>query len=453
MNIFRWILLAFSLMTGGVLWGHTVYIVPIKGQIDSPQLYILRRALKQAIQEKGAVIVLDMDTPGGSLSTTLKMMEALNKFEGHTLTFVNSDAISAGSYIATATDEIYFAPNGIMGAAAAIQSTGGDIDATLKQKIDSYLRAKVRSLSAGHRYRASVQRAMMDEDYVLEIDGQILKDKGELLSLTASEAVKRYGEPPEPLLAESIVESIDQLLAQRYGSKFIREDFQITWIETLAKWLTGIAPVLMGGGLLLLFIEFKTPGFGVFGVVGIGLLLLVFASHYLAALAGYEPLLIFVFGFLLLSVEIFLVPGTIVAGTLGIVVLLGSLVWAMTDIWPMENFSMIVSSLWGPVHQVVFGVFIAFFGALLIGRFMPRSWFWDRIVLQTAVPSTPVPQVVAEGQEGIAITDLHPSGEVEIEGRRYQAKTSIGDIGKGTVVVVVDRHDFCLIVRRADKKW
>jgi len=41
-------------------------------------------------------------------------------------------------------------------------------------------------------------------------------------------------------------------------------------LEGLAVWLNAISPVLLGLGLLALFIEFKTPGFGLFGIPGIG---------------------------------------------------------------------------------------------------------------------------------------------------------------------------------------
>ena len=51
-----------------------------------------------------------------------------------------------------------------------------------------------------------------------------------------------------------------------------------------------IAPLLMGLGLLGLFIEFKTPGFGVFGIAGISLFGIVFLSNYVAGLAGHEEI-------------------------------------------------------------------------------------------------------------------------------------------------------------------
>jgi membrane-bound serine protease (ClpP class) len=161
--------------------GHkvVVYVVPIKGEIATPVLYILRRGLKEAIERKADVVVLDMKTPGGALDVTFDIMEALAKFPGTTITFVNDEAMSAGSFISATTDEIWFAPLGKIGAAAPVTSSGQDVDKTMKMKIVSYLKAEVRAISAGKgRYRAEVISAMIDDNYVLKIDGKVLKEKG-----------------------------------------------------------------------------------------------------------------------------------------------------------------------------------------------------------------------------------------------------------------------------------
>src|SRR5262245_9409797 len=69
----------------------TVYVIPIHDEINSPTLYILRRGLKEAIEQKADVVLLDMDTPGGAVGITLEIMEALEKFPGETLTYVNKE--------------------------------------------------------------------------------------------------------------------------------------------------------------------------------------------------------------------------------------------------------------------------------------------------------------------------------------------------------------------------
>ena len=94
----------------------TVLVIPVRDEIGSPVLYLLRRGLKEAEREKADLVVLDMKTPGGALDTTFDIMEALAKFSGRTITYVDSEAMSAGAFIAASTDEIWFSPNGVIGA-------------------------------------------------------------------------------------------------------------------------------------------------------------------------------------------------------------------------------------------------------------------------------------------------------------------------------------------------
>ena len=157
-----------------------VYVVPISEAINQPNLFVLRRGLKEAIRKKADMVLLDMDTPGGRLDICLEMMEMLDYFEGETATFVNTDAISAGAFIASACDKIYFSPKGKMGAAAVIQGTGEDVPETARMKIESYLLANIRVLSEGYRYRTDVIRAMFDSEYELTIEGELIKPAGEL---------------------------------------------------------------------------------------------------------------------------------------------------------------------------------------------------------------------------------------------------------------------------------
>ena len=104
-----------------------VYVIPISEEINQPNLYILRRGLKEAIRKKADMVLLDMDTPGGRLDICLEMMEMLGYFEGKTATYVNPDAISAGAFIASASDQIFFSPKGKMGAAGVIQGKRVDV--------------------------------------------------------------------------------------------------------------------------------------------------------------------------------------------------------------------------------------------------------------------------------------------------------------------------------------
>jgi membrane-bound serine protease (ClpP class) len=52
------------------------------------------------------------------------------------------------------------------------------------------------------------------------------------------------------------------------------------------------------------------------------------------------------------------------------------------------------------------------------------------------------------GRRGIAATALRPGGQVEIDGRRFEAEVKVGAIDAGAPIVVLGRGDFALVVER-----
>jgi membrane-bound serine protease (ClpP class) len=448
--------------------GYDVYVVPIEGEIGPPQLYILRRALKDAIANGVETVVLQMNTLGGRMDTTLEMMEALDNFEGETITFVDDRAISAGSYISVACDAIYFAPKGKMGAAEAVTGQGQDISESMQRKVSSYMRAVVRTLSETHRYRADVQRAMMDPDFALEIDGHVIKPAGELLTITATEAAREYGNPPQPLLAAGIVDSVDQLLDQRYGpGNYHVREFHLSWSEEFAKWFSSIAPFLISIGILLIIVEIKTPNFGLIGGIGIALVILAFLGNSFAGLAGNEPILLFFVGVILIALELFFFPGVIVVAALGLLSIVAAIVWSMADIWPTPDGGVTISgeALAQAFQNALIAVVLAGIGLAILWRFLPSSPLFRRFISVGAVGG--VSEVDAHGgssssgqttlpdlgARGTVVRDLHPTGIIEIDGQQYQAKCAHGEIKRGQPVIVVQRGTFALVVEPAENAF
>jgi len=431
-----------------------VAVIPIREAIGKPVLYVVRRGLKEAIELGADIVLIDMDTPGGEAGAMLQIMEALDKFPGQKLTYVNSEAISAGAIIASVSDEIYFAPRGVMGAADVVTGSGGDIPAGMKRKIDSYLSAKIESYTTHAPRRADVIKAMRIPEFEFTLDDQVIKEKGELLTLTAEKAIALYGTPPTPLLAAGVADDIGSLLDSRFGTEgYVLTRLDATWSEQLAVWLSGLVPLMLGLGLLALFIEFKTPGFGIFGVVGITLLGLVFLSNFVAGLSGHEPILIFVLGLILVAVELFFLPGTVVFALSGIMLMLGSLLWSMADIWPNEPLTISGDVFLSPLLNLGTGLALAIVGGLALLRFLPKGMFWDRVVLAAAATGTSAPDIEEEsliGREGVAATALFPSGQIEIDGQRYEARVAVGTVDVGERVLVRARREFELLVERVD---
>jgi membrane-bound serine protease (ClpP class) len=144
----------------------------------------------------------------------------------------------------------------------------------------------------------------------------------------------------------------------------------------------------------------------------------------------------------------------------GVALMLGSLVWAMADIWPNEPVTIAVSGelFRGPLINLGAGLLLAAILGVVLVRFLPKGWLWDRMVLQTAVDTTAqvagsAPDARAEapalvGREGVVTTPLRPAGEIELDGTRYQAQLELGSAATGTRVVVVGCTDFGLKVEK-----
>lgn len=430
-----------------------IVVVPIRDQIAPPELYILRRGLKTAIEQGAHLVILDMHTPGGRVDVTFEMVKAIQKFPGKVYTYVNDEATSAGALISAGTDRIYMAPSATIGSSAPVVAGGQEMDKTMKLKIVSYLRAKVRSISEGKGYRGDVISAMIDENFELKIGDEILKPKGELLNLTATESVKMYGDPEEPLLASGIETSLKSLTDNLYGKgNYTTITLEITWSEKLAQFITSIAPLLLSVGLLLIFIEFKTPGFGIFGISGGILIAIFFFGHYAAGLSGHEAALIFFIGFALVMIDLFFIPGFFILAIPGALMMLISLLWGMSDIWPDQPIPWDSDFLFTPLLNLTIGIGGAIVLFALLLRFMPKGGLWGGMVLESAIAGQNTlssdarhePSLI--GAVGHAVTALFPSGEIEVNGNRYDARLAIGTVPPGTKVKVVSVGEFELRV-------
>ncbi len=443
--------------------------IPIRDQIGSPILNILRRGLKDAIKANADIVVIDMDTPGGELGVTLEIMqeiiESFDRFDGPIITYVNREAISAGAYIAIATNEIAFAPFAQIGAAEAVSGGGGNIDSSMKRKLNSYLKAKIRSYTGKHRYRSRVMASMMDANETLIIegapplasDGSVIQKKGELLTLTAEEAVKKYGNPPQPLLGIGIFESVEKLLNEKYGSaNYTLKKMEINWAEKVGLWLNSIGPIIIGIGLLGLFIEFKTPGFGFFGIIGILFVLIFFGSKYVSGLAGQEEVLVFLLGVSLVIVELFLFPGLVFPAIIGLFLIVGSILWAMVDIWPNTEFSWTLETFQEPIQEFFLAILVTIGLVFVLTRILPKTSLWDGLILSSAVGGNVPRNTEPKGNEinamlgaaGKSVSELYPTGQVEIDGIRYEARTNLGKVEKGSSIEVTGSTDYGLIVKK-----
>ena len=449
-----------------------VYVVPVRDDIMPPILYVIRRGVKDAMEAEADCLILDMETNGGRVDITEDIFDIIGKFRGETVTYVNKDAYSAGAFIAVATQKIYMAPQSVIGAAAPIMMgpTGGvsEMPSTMEVKINSAIRAKVRTQAEKNGYAVDVIEAMVDKTKKLERDEKIICQEGDILTLTNLEAEAKYGEAKTPLLSSGTVESIDALINELGYTGAQRVDVEPLGAEELGTWINAISPLLLLIGIIGLYIEFKTPGFGVFGAVGIAALVVYFFGGYVSGLAGIEWVGVFVLGVVLVALELFLLSGTLIIGMAGVVCMLVALVMGMTDIYPnmpwfptgegegegvpqVEGIDFALPDFSKPIRDLTIAFVLSIPVIWALVKYLPHTSFFASFASEAASGVESVAAVAAEvdsrlGQVGEATTPLHPGGKAMFGDDMCTVVTQGEMIALGAQVKVIGHRGSDLLV-------
>jgi membrane-bound serine protease (ClpP class) len=432
-----------------------VVVVPLHGEISPSLLAFLRRAVKKAESNEASALVFDMNTYGGRLDTATDIVNALNQIKIHTYTFINTNAGSAGALIAVATQHIYMAPVSAIGAAAPVLSTGEDLPATAKEKTVSYWSALIRGSATKNGHNPDLAEAFMNKDREVRIGDRVVHSKGEILTVNAQEATEKIN--GKPLLAEGIVDSIADL-TKKAGLKGEIVTIEPTGFEQIAFWITALAPLLLLGGILGAYLEFKIPGATWPGVISAICFALFFLGHYLAGLAGWEVVALFILGLVLVLIEIlFFAHSTIVFGVLGVFLMIGSLLWTMIDRYPQQPFLPTGKMLAIPLLNVFIAIVGSFIVIALLARYLPRTSFYRRFALIDSNPPGPslagAPRqfatalALAPGMQGTAVTVLRPSGKARFADHLVDVVTEGEFIGAQTPVTIIETDGMRVVVK------
>src|ERR1700730_16327874 len=325
-----------------------------------------------------------MNTYGGQVYSSEEINSVLNHATIPTYTFINSNAGSAGSLIALGTQHIYMAPVSAIGAAAPVLPTGEDLPLTEREKTISYWTALIRSSAIKNGHNPDVGEAFMNKDKEVKIGNRVIHPKGSVLTLSAQETTEKIN--GKPSLADGLADSVVDLM-QRAGLKGKAISFEPTGFEQIAFWITALAPLLLLGGLIAAYLEFKIPGATLPGVVSAICFALFFLGHYLAGLAGWEVVALFVLGLALVIIEIlFFAHSTIVFGVVGVFLMLASLLWAMIDRYPGETFFPTGRALAVPLLNLFLALIGAAIVIALLARYLPKTSIYRRFALMTANP-------------------------------------------------------------------
>ncbi|MBE0682117.1 MAG: nodulation protein NfeD [Anaerolineales bacterium] len=240
-------------------------VMTADGPIMPPMLEYFKRGIKTAEQRNAEVIIIQLNTPGGSVDTMLSMIEEMRASEVPVVVYVSpNDAIagSAGALITMAGHASAMAPKTAIGAASPIDSSGADIESTLQTKVKEILKARARSLVEDRGTRAiNLAEAMIDD--AKAVTAKEAFDAG-LIDFIADDT-------------EDLLQALNGFTVQLQNSRHtfktenIRtQDLNISFIEQLLLLLTdpNIAFLLLAIGVQAVLIEISSPGGWVAGFIG-----------------------------------------------------------------------------------------------------------------------------------------------------------------------------------------
>ena len=417
-----------------------IYHIDISGTIDLGLPPYVERVLKEAKEANAKAVLLEINTFGGRVDAATQIKDLLLNSPVQTLAYVNMRAISAGALITLSCKTIGMAPGSSMGAATVVDQGGKKAP----EKAISYFRAEMGATAERYGRNRKIAEGMVDEDVVVEG----LSEKGKLITLTADDAVK-WG--MADYKAPTLHAFLDSLGYEEETIVYTR----ISIAEKIVRFLTNpiVSSALITLGLLGLFFEIKSPGWGVPGTLGLICLALFFGSHYIIKLASSLEIILFLVGIVLLLIEIFVLPGFGVAGISGIVLILGgiylSLIGALEHITGTE--------LSNAAMQLGAAVIATVLGGALIIRYGPSTGIWRKISLESE--ETREEGYVSQkdysayvGKRGIAISSLRPAGVGLFDQERLDVVTEGEFIEKDTPIQIIRVEGYRLVVRAVEEE-
>jgi membrane-bound serine protease (ClpP class) len=468
------------------------WIIPIQGDIAPSIVTFVRREARKAMAEKADYIVFEIDTFGGRVDSALQITSFIMSIkDATTVAWVrnseNSMGVSwsAGALIALSCAEIYMAPGTSMGAAAPVTvSSSGTTEGT-GEKTVAAVRSQIEALAEKNGHPTGIALAMVDYDVELwetNVDGvtrvlsltelerlegeskktgvpeeieriSIISPVGKLLSLTAGQA-KDYG------LSKGFAEDRESLLALLNAQSVIEESAPSLADSLIAFLVSGaVQAILIVIGLVMVFLELQSPGFGIPGTIAVVAFLLVFGSSAMLGKVGSLELILFIIGLALLAVEIFILPGFGAAGISGLVLIGISLILSMQD-FVIPRFDWEWSLMGRNALVVVIGLILSITGIAVIALLGPKTKLFDKITLKTQINQTASEgggwksdggiesdYNTLLGKTGKAVTVLRPVGKAEFDGEAYQVEADASFIEVGTDIRVTKINGNNIFVR------
>lgn len=440
----RIVALFLILIAGSQLYAQKVYVLRLQDEVNAASARFIARGFEDAARDNAALVILHLDTYGGRVDYADTMRSRILDASMPTAVFIDRNAGSAGALLSIACDSIYMASGASMGAATVVNGNDG---AAAPDKYQSYWRGIMRSTAEEKGRDPRIAEKMVDQK--LDLPG--ISPVGQVITFSTQEAIQNgYCEGEKQSLEDvAAAMGIENPEFVKFTGSTVDQIINLLINPTVSA----ILMLLIFGGL---FMEMKTPGVGFAGGIALIAIALFFAPHYIEGLAAEWEIAIFALGVILIAVELFVIPGFGVAGVLGIVFTVAGIAVALLDNNGL-SFEYVET---GDVLRSVALVLVMLSTAILLVVWLARYIVTSRVAypfVDLATQSkesgyTAVSQEVLAlvGKVGVTLTDLRPSGYIEIEGKQYDAEAIEGFVLKGKDVVVDSVRSINLIVRETE---
>jgi membrane-bound serine protease (ClpP class) len=405
-----------------------IHVVQLEGIIHPVSAAYLTGALERADQAGAAALIIEMNTPGGLVSSTKELIQKILAAKTPVIGYVTpsgADAASGGFFLLMACDAAVMSPGTNTGAAHPVMGGGDNTKENIEiQKAQSDLAAFARSIAENRgRDVALVESAVTkivswteNEALRAKLIDLIARDRDELVRGLDGRKVKRMGGRVETLdLRGAIVPSSAMTAAERF------QGFLLTPL---------VAFLLLGLGLLGIYIEMNHPGLVFPGAVGaVCLILFAYAAHILPVSA--LGLILIALSIVLFVLEIkFVSHGLLGIG--GVIALIaGSLMLFKGDIPELRLHPLFVIPIAFVVGSLMF----------LVVTYVVRA---RREKIATGREGM-------IGEVGVAATDLTPDGKIFVHGEYWNAHAD-GTVERGARVRIRAVDEMRLLVEPARRE-
>jgi membrane-bound serine protease (ClpP class) len=124
-------------------------VMTADGPITPPMQEYFRRGIETAERKDAELLIIELNTPGGSVDSMLQIMSAIRASEVPVVVYVaprNAMAGSAGAMITMAGHASAMAPETIIGASSPIDASGENLNSTAQAKAMEIIKAAIRPL-------------------------------------------------------------------------------------------------------------------------------------------------------------------------------------------------------------------------------------------------------------------------------------------------------------------